>query len=729
MDLYIKGNLKKIIFSGDNGYTVGLFKIKDGSEEFQELTNSIITFTGYFHELNENDTYILYGNFSLHNKYGEQFVVSSYERVKPEEKDSIVEFLSSGLFKGIGEKKALKIVEVLGNKTLEIILNNPDNLLLIPTITKRQVDILHNTLVEYESSYNTILRLSSLGFNTKDSMLIYNKYKQKTDDIIDNNLYTLYKDIKDISFKNIDKIALDNNYSKDDIRRVVATVFYALTEITNLSGNTYFFIEEIFNYTLRALGINISNEVFIDALNKLILDKDIIKQDEKYYLSNIYEDEEYIAKRIKYLTNLEDNKIKNLDKLINNMELLNNINYDDSQKDAVKRALEKNFIVITGGPGTGKTTIVKSIVNLYRDINKISSTELEDEIALLAPTGRASKRLAEATIFPATTIHRFLKWNKDMDKFSINEYNKSSVKLVIIDEASMIDISLMSNLLKGLKTDTKIILVGDYNQLPSVGPGQMLKDIIDSECVNVVFLNKLYRQSKNSNIITLAHNMKDGILDNNLFNKKEDLEFIATTDISNEIEKICMEYADSDYRDFQILAPMYKTIDGIDKINFVAQNIFNPKSSKKNELKIGEVTYRENDKILQLTNMPEENIFNGDIGIIKEIDKKQITIDFYGNLVKFNPSEYKNFKHGYAISIHKSQGSEFKTVVIPISFSYSKMLYRKLYYTAVTRSKNKLILVGNKDAFEKAVNTNMYNERRTTLKEKLQKKIKIMNNI
>lgn len=729
MDLYIKGNLKKIIFSGDNGYTVGLFKIKDGSEEFQELTNSIITFTGYFHELNENDTYILYGNFSLHNKYGEQFVVSSYERVKPEEKDSIVEFLSSGLFKGIGEKKALKIVEVLGNKTLEIILNNPDNLLLIPTITKRQVDILHNTLVEYESSYNTILRLSSLGFNTKDSMLIYNKYKQKTDNIIDDNLYTLYKDIKDISFKNIDKIALDNNYSKDDIRRVVATIFYALTEITNLSGNTYFFIDEIFNYTLRALGINISNELFIDALNKLILDKDIIKQDEKYYLSNIYEDEEYIAKRIKYLTNLEDNKIKNLDKLINNMELLNNINYDDSQKDAVKRALEKNFIVITGGPGTGKTTIVKSIVNLYRDINKISSTELEDEIALLAPTGRASKRLAEATIFPATTIHRFLKWNKDMDKFSINEYNKSSVKLVIIDEASMIDISLMSNLLKGLKTDTKIILVGDYNQLPSVGPGQMLKDIIDSECVNVVFLNKLYRQSKNSNIITLAHNMKDGILDNNLFNKKEDLEFIATTDISNEIEKICMEYADSDYRDFQILAPMYKTIDGIDKINFVAQNIFNPKSSKKNELKIGEVTYRENDKILQLTNMPEENIFNGDIGIIKEIDKKQITIDFYGNLVKFNPSEYKNFKHGYAISIHKSQGSEFKTVVIPISFSYSKMLYRKLYYTAVTRSKNKLILVGNKDAFEKAVNTNMYNERRTTLKEKLQKKIKIMNNI
>ena len=727
MQSYIKGNVRKVIFNGNNGYVVGIFKVKDSSDEFIEFINSTVTFTGYFHELNDNDTYILYGDFSLHSKYGEQFNVVTYERVKPEEKDSIVEFLSSDLFKGIGEKKAEKIVEVLGENTLDIIINNPDNLLLIPTITKKQIDILHNTLVEYESSYNTILILSDLGFNTKDSMTIYNKYKQKTDSIIESNLYTIYREINDIGFKLIDRIALDNNYSKDDKRRIEACIFYSLEEVTNLNGNSYFFIEEIYNYTNRALGVYIDEQTFIDSLNSLIINHDIVKKEEKYYLGYIYEAEEYIAKRIKYLHNLSDSKYKNIDKHINNMEIFNEISYDESQKEAIKKALEKNFIVITGGPGTGKTTIVKSIVELYKNLNEVKVDFLEDEIALLAPTGRASKRLSESTLFPATTIHRFLKWNKEGNKFLVNEYNKSSVKLVIIDESSMIDINLMYNLLKGVTTDTKIILVGDYNQLPSVGPGQMLKDIIDCNLVNVVFLNKLYRQKENSNIINLAHKMNEGILDYELFNKEDDLEFVYTNDICCEIEKICKKYVDSDYRDFQILAPMYKTMDGIDKINLIAQNIFNPKEKGKNEIKIGDVVFRENDKVLQLTNIPEENIFNGDIGIIKTIDKKQISIDFYGNLVKFTPSEYKNFKHGFAISIHKSQGSEFKTVIIPVSFSYSKMLYRKLYYTAVTRSKKKLIMVGNINALKKSTDTNMFDNRRTTLKEILGKKLKIMN--
>lgn len=727
MQTYIKGNVRKIIFSGNSGYIVGLFKVKDSSDEFIELINSTVTFTGYFHELNENDTYMFYGDFTIHNKYGEQFLVSTYERVKPEEKDSIVEFLSSDLFKGIGEKKAKKIVDVLGSNTLDIILNNPDNLLLIPTITKKQVDVLHNTLVEYESSYNTILKLSDLGFNTKDSMTIYNKYKSKTDSIIEQNLYTIYREIPEINFKTIDRIALDNKYSKDDKRRIEACIFYSLEEVTNLNGNSYFFIEEIYNYTKRALGVNIEEQTFIDSLNTLILNRDIVKKEEKYYLAYIYEAEEYIAKRIKYLHRLSDWKYKNIDKHINNMEMYNNITYDESQKDAIKKAIEKNFIVITGGPGTGKTTIVKSIVDLYKTLNKVNLDFLENEIALLAPTGRASKRLAESTLFPATTIHRFLKWNKEGNKFLINEYNKSTVKLVIIDESSMIDINLMYNLFKGVGTDTKIILVGDYNQLPSVGPGQMLKDIIDCNLVNVVFLNKLYRQKENSNIINLAHKMKDGILDEEIFNKQKDLEFIYSNDISYEIEEICKKYKECDYRDFQILAPMYKTVDGIDKLNLIAQNIFNPASKDKNEIKIGDVIFRENDKVLQLTNMPEENIFNGDIGIIKSIDKKQIIIDFYDRLVKFNPSDYKNFKHGFAISIHKSQGSEFKTVVIPASFSYSKMLYRKLYYTGVTRSKNKLIVVGNINAFKKAIDTNMFDNRRTTLKEILEEKLNIMN--
>ena len=725
MKSYIKGNLKKTIFSGDNGYVVGLFKIKSASEDFEKFINSTITFTGYFHELNENDIYVLYGDFLIHNKYGEQFAVTSYDREKPEGKDSIIEFLSSGLFKGIGRTTSEKIVNVLGDNALNIILENPDNLLLIPKITKKQIDILHNTLLEYEHSYNTILNLNEIGFNTKDSMIIYNRYKQKTDSVIQENLYDIYKNIKEINFKTIDKIALNNNYSQDDKRRVVASILYTFNEATNLIGNTYFFIKEIFDFTQNVLNIRISEEQFIECLNILILDGDITKVSEKYYLTSIYDAEDYITRRIKYLNNLEDNKIKNLDKYINDIELLNNIVYDESQKEAIRNSMLKNFIVITGGPGTGKTTIIKSIVSLYKDIYKIGANNFEENIALLAPTGRASKRMSESTLLPATTIHRFLKWNKEMDKFAVNEYNKSSVKLAIIDEASMIDVSLMFNLLKGLKTDTKIILVGDHNQLPSVGPGQMLKDIIDSNTVDVVFLSKLYRQYENSNIITLAHDVNNGVVDEDLFNSESDLEFVSTNDIANEIQSICQKYSYDDYKNFQILAPMYKTIDGIDKINIIAQNIFNPKSKDKKEIMIGDVCFRENDKVLQLTNMPDENVFNGDIGLIHSIEKKDVIVDFDGNLVKYRPSEYKNFKHGYAISIHKSQGSEFKTVILPISYSYSKMLYRKLYYTAITRSKNKLILVGSFNAFKKAIDNNMYNDRRTTLKDMLKEKINI----
>jgi len=722
MPTFIKGNYKKSIFAGENGYNIGLFKVKETSDDVKEYLGKTVTFTGYFHELNDSDTYIFYGKIVLHNKYGEQFSVEGYERVKPEEKDSLVEFLSSGLFKGIGDAKAKKIVSVLGKDTLNIIINNPENLLLIPGINKKQIDILHNTLIEYEASYNTILRLGDLGFSTRESMIIYNKFKYDTEKIFEEDIYNIYHKLKDITFKKVDRIALNNGYSYDDKRRIKASIIYVLEESTNLIGNSFFLIDEIFNYTIRVLGQNISDELFIDCLNELIINTDVIKDNEKYYLKQMYEAEENIARRLKYLTRLADYNYKNLDKLINDLELLFNINYNEEQKNAIKSALIKNILIITGGPGTGKTTIIKSIIELYRSLNKLNYDRLVEKIALLAPTGRASKRLSETTLLPATTIHRFLKWNKDNDRFLINEYNKSPVEFVIIDEASMIDTYLMDNLLRGLKTDTKIILVGDHNQLPSVGPGQLLKDIIDSEIINKIVLKELYRQQEGSNIITLAHDVNSGLIDNSIFDNEGDLNFVETNDIASNIKEISKEYKDVDYKKFQILAPMYKTINGIDNLNKIIQDIFNPKSSTKNEISVGDVVFRENDKVLQLTNMPEENIFNGDIGIIKEVSKKQITIDFDGNVVKFTPSNYKNFKHGYAISIHKSQGSEFDYVIIPVSLNYSKMLYRKLYYTAITRCKKKLIIVGSKKALDIAINNNVIADRRTTLKDLLLKK-------
>lgn len=727
---FIKGTLKKILFQGDNGYLVGLFKIKETDESNLDFINQTVTFTGYFHELNEMDTYVLHGKFVFHQKYGEQFQCENYERCKREDNESIIEFLSSGLFKGIGEKKAKKIVDVLGKDTLKIILENPDNLILIPTITKKQIDMLHNTLLEYESSYQIILYLTNLGFSTKESMLIYNKYKIKTMDIIDNNLYQITYDLHDLGFKKIDAIFLKQENKLNDTRRIEASIIYVMTEICNIIGHTYLLINDIYTNTLKVLNTKISEEEFINSLNNLIMSSKVVKDEEKYYLFEMYDAEDYITKRIKYLVKKEDIKIKNLDDKIDSIEYSNNIKYNEEQLLAIKSSMTKHFLTITGGPGTGKTTIIKTIVDLYQSINKLSYSDLKEELILLAPTGRASKRMSETTRLGASTIHRFLKWNKESNRFAVNEYNKSNAKVVIIDECSMVDVNLFFSLLKGLRMDTKIILVGDYFQLPSVGPGQVLKDIIESEVVPVIKLNYLYRQSEGSSIINLAYDINNGSLDNNILDNKKDLIFesVDSSLVLDKIKQICTKHKKDSYKDFQVLVPMYKTMNGIDNLNKTIQEIFNPPSSKKKEYVLGDVIYRENDKILQLTNMPDENIFNGDIGIIERIDKKEIIIDFDGNLVRFTPSNFNNFKHGYAISIHKSQGSEFKNVVIPVVNGYGKMLYRKLYYTAVTRAKKKLYIIGEMNALKIASTNNNSDIRRTTIKEKLIEKIEKKNN-
>lgn len=722
MASYIQGKYTKCIFKNNTGYNIGVFRVSDSNDpSLADYIGRSITFTGYFHDLNEIDTYMFYGKLVTHEKYGEQFQVDGYERCMPEEKDSIVEFLTSGLFKGIGEAKAKKIVDVLGKDTLKIILETPDNLLLIPSISKKNVDTLHNKLKEYEASYETIMYLSDMGFSTKDSMIIYNTYKKDTKKVIEEDIYKLIEDINEIYFKKIDVIALKNGVKKDDLIRVKASLLYIMDEVSNTYGHSYYFREELLNYLPRVLGVNISNELFDECINKLVDDLKIIIKEDRFYLREMYEAETLIVKRFRLLNSNKEIIDKRLDSMILELEDFFDIKYNSCQLDAIKKSYMKDFLIITGGPGTGKTTIMKGIVELYRLMEKLSYEKLNDKIALLAPTGRAAKRMSETTGMPASTIHRFLKWSRDTNKFQVNEYNRSKVEFVIIDEASMIDTYLMASLLKGISSNCKVILVGDDHQLPSVGPGQVLHDLIESHALQVVELTELYRQGIDSNIISLAYDIRNQSVNKDIFNVEDDLTFIECRDneVIPNICEICNTYKDLNYKKFQILAPMYKGLNGIDAINKNVQDIFNSKSRTKKEKVIGEFNFREDDKVIQLTNMPDDNVYNGDIGIIDRIQsspKSEIHIDFDGNLVKYTPANFINFRSAYSISIHKAQGSEFDVVVIPIVNAYNKMLYQKLIYTGVTRAKKKLYIVGDFSALIRASRNTSDDIRRTTIK-------------
>ena len=712
----IKGKLSKIIFhNNQNGYTVGLLKVKES--DIDDLVNKTVTFTGSLPDLNEIDTYIMTGNLTNHEKYGSQFQVKSINRIMPQETDAMIDILSSNLFKGIGKKTAEKLVSVFKEKTFDVILNDTGNLLLIPGISEKQAKTLKEALKQYQGSYEDILMLNKLGFSTSESMKIYHYYKDKLNEVLDGNLYNIYYDIDEISFPRVDSIFVAK-YEKDSPSRVAGAIVYIIKTLSMTYGHTYFSKEEVNSYLFRVLKVEVSEKVVADAYNSLLVDERIVIKDDRLYLWEMYEAETLIARRLRLLAHEDKIKYKNLDTKIKEIETHYGIVYTDEQLDAIKLAITRKVAVITGGPGTGKTTILKGILDLYKVLSSSDKIRLNEQIALLAPTGRASKRMSEVTNFEASTIHRFLKWNKDTNRFQINEYNKSSVSFVIIDEASMIDTMLLANLLKGLKSSCHIIFVGDANQLPSVAAGDVLNDMIESKELPVYALKNWHRQGSDSKVIPFAHRINEGILDRELLNSGSDLEFIPCKDneIIEVIGNVCKDY--NSY-DLQVLAPIYKNRNGIYAINDHLQKLWNPKSPSKKEIEGDESIYREKDKVIQLSNMKDESVFNGDIGIIdriKLLGNKELYIDYDGNLVKYTKSMLQNFTLGYAISIHKSQGSEFDTVLIPFTFDYRKMLYRKLIYTGVTRCKKKLILVGDINALEQAIRNNQEQKRRTSLK-------------
>lgn len=730
---YIKGKYKREIYNSKKGYIIGLIKVKETNDEsIENYVNKTMTFTGYFADLNEDDDYIFYGNLTEHPKYGIQYQVEDYERIKPEDKDGIVEFLSSDLFPGVGEKLAIKIVDTLGEDALDKILEDKESLNKVPKISEKKIETIYNTLTKYEESHKVVVYLSELGFNMKDSLNIYNYYRSSTIMTIENNIFDIIDEVDDISFLKVDQISEKLNFEKDDIRRIKACILYIMKSLTFKTGNTYLELEEIKKETTEYLKFFIEDDDFINFLDELRFEGKIVLENNLYYLMDIYQAEIEITSKIKRLLDFDIKKQKNFDQVLKKLEHNINIKYNDEQVEAIRKSLENHLFIINGGPGTGKTTIIKAIVSMYQELNGLSYEEMLERVALLAPTGRASKRMSEATLFPATTIHRFLKWDKESNSFNVNMYNKADQEFIIVDEVSMIDISLLASLFKGLRENVKIVFVGDYNQLPSVGPGNVLKDLIESNMIDTVELSILYRQSEGSYITELASEIKNNELTSYL-EQKEDYTFLTcnSDSIPTNLKNICKQLIEKNYNEkrVQIMAPMYMGMNGIDHLNIELQSIFNEKSSDKEEIKYGDVIFREQDKILQLVNMPDLNVYNGDIGYISSIvpanksesKKNEIYVNYDGNIVKYLPNDFNKIKHGYIISIHKSQGSEFEFVIIPICRSYHRMLYRKLIYTGVTRAKRKLILLGEPDAFTYSVSNTNELVRKTNLKNRLEK--------
>ena len=723
----IKGKIRILIFEAESNYKVGVIKVKETDDkEMEDFVGKTVHFTGYFANLQVGDNYEMEGNLVYKDKYGYQYNVIDYKRVEVKGRDAVIEFLTSDLVKGCGEATATKIVDTLGDDAIKKIKEKPEILLTVPKMTQKKAEKIYNSLMKVANTDEMLISLKEMGFSINEALNIINKFGNNAVSITKSNPYAL-KEL--IDFKKLDNIYMNLGCPDEDLR-TKNCLLETIKQLEIRTGDTYFYEEE-----LRDGLKSYFNILTDDNLDNIILDlqnnNDIYVKDKRIYLYETYQMEVNIAKTLDYINNLPivSKNISMFDTEVVKLQERLGVTYDENQLQAIKKTLESRISIITGGPGTGKTTIIKAITSLYMKMYNLGPKNVDAYIALLAPTGRAAKRLSEATGLGASTIHKYLKWNKDTNEFQVNELNKNYHHLIIIDEVSMIDTNLFDALLKGLTSNIQLILVGDKDQLPSVGSGLVLSDLIASDLFNFCPLEKIYRQSENSFIPYLAKEIKNKDLTKEFLSKKDDYNFlqVSSDKVVESIKKVCELSIKKGLTDkeIQILAPMYKGINGIDNLNNNLRDLFNPKDKKKKEIRIGENIFRVGDKVLQLMNDPDKSIYNGDIGYIKDIfsyDNSKalnINIDFDGNLVTLTTTEMLNVKLAYAISIHKAQGSEFVNVIMPVVKNYYKMLYNKLIYTGVSRAKNSLVLIGEVESFLMAVNNNYSMNRKTSLKEQL----------
>ncbi|MBE5100617.1 MULTISPECIES: SF1B family DNA helicase RecD2 [Priestia] len=735
---YISGtSIVTVFHNEENLYNVTRIRIKKTNLEIEDKETVV---TGYFPKLNEDEVYTFYGDFKEHPKFGLQFHVEQFKKELPQSRQGVVQYLSSDLFHGIGKKTAENIVDALGERAIFRILQNESVLKEVPRLSADKAEALVTQLREHQGLEEVMVKLTDLGFGPQLSMKIFQAYKQEALEIVQNNPYQLVEDIQGIGFSRADELGKRLGMATNHPDRLRAGILYVIEQECNQMGHVYVTADQLYGKTAELLRKsrheNLSEMDLTREVDALKADKKLIIQDEKIYFPPLFYAEKGLVKAIQKImaqTQYEEQFPESEFLLaLGELEERLDVQYAPSQRKGIQTALMSPMLLLTGGPGTGKTTVIKGIVELYAELHGCSLNPgdyKKDEafpVLLVAPTGRAAKRMSEATGLPAVTIHRLLKWN-GQEGFDHNEENPIDGKLLIVDEVSMVDLWLAHQLFKSLPANLQVILVGDEDQLPSVGPGQVLKDLLSSEVVPTVRLTDVYRQAEGSSIIDLAHEIKKGKLPEDLSRQQGDRSFIRCQGqhITNVVQQVCGNALKKGYtaKDIQVLAPMYKGPAGIDKLNEVLQELFNPASEQRRELKHGDITYRVGDKVLQLVNQPDSNVFNGDMGEIvsvffaKENTEKQdmLVISYEGNEVTYTKQDFNQITHAYCCSIHKSQGSEFPIVVLPIVKSYYRMLRRNLLYTAVTRSKQFLILCGEDEAFQLGVSRNEDSVRQTNL--------------
>ena len=718
MEVYFTGTIERIIFENvSNFYRILLLDIEDtNAEDFDDFE---IIVTGTMADVIEGEEYTFWGQIVQHSKYGEQLQISRYERAKPTSK-GLVKYFSSSHFKGIGLKTAQKIVELYGENTIDEILEHPEKLETISGLSSKSREAFVSTLRLNYGTEMILAKLANYGIPNKLAIQIQDTYKEETIDIVENYPYQLVEDIKGLGFTIADQLAQELGIESQAPERFRAGLIHSLLNACMESGDTYVEARDLLEKTLNLLEssrpVELEPSQLAQELSNLIEEEKVQQVDTKIFDNSLFFAEEGIHNHlIRILEKEESNKQKTeiIQEQIAIVEGELGIQYDVIQKQAICDAIQNKVFILTGGPGTGKTTVINGIIAVYAlleglDLRKKSNLP----ILLAAPTGRAARRMNELTGLPSATIHRHLGMTGDDDTSHLEDYLDAD--FIIVDEFSMVDTWLANQLFSNISSTSKILIVGDSDQLPSVSPGQVLADLLQIPSIPQTRLERIYRQSEESTIVTLASQIRQGILPADFTQKKADRSYfeIASNQIPATIEKILDAAIRSGIpaRDIQVLAPMYRGVAGIDAINQLMQELLNPLQKGQISFEASQFQYRSGDKVIHLVNDAEVNVFNGDLGYITDLipgkytESKQdeMMIDFDGNEVIYPRNEWYKIRLAYAMSIHKSQGSEFPVVFLPITSASKRMLERNLIYTAITRAKSKLILLGELQAFDYA---------------------------